>query len=158
MSISQYVIGGTALVAALAVGYAKWTERGAKVDKAEARTAIAKAECVTDLADDVTQSALQQVTTLTAEVARQKAIAAAEAKKSRQRLDAYNALNRKINNVPENPPVPDAIELVLDRMRSAVPGTTGTDRAHENGSEGEAADPRPNLPAGTEPAPEAPGS
>lgn len=158
MSISQYVIGGTALVAALAVGYAKWTEQGAKVKTSKAETAIARAECSTNAASDTTEALNQQITDLTREVERQKIIAAAEAKKSRQRLDAYNALARKINNVTENPPVPDAIELVLDRMRSAVPGAPGADRAHENGIEGEAADPRPNLPTGTDPAPEAPGS
>lgn len=161
MSISQYVIGGLALVTALSVGWAKWNEQGAKVDKAEARTAIAKAECVTDLADDVTQSALQQVTTLTAEVARQKAIAAAEAKKSRQRLDAYNALNRKIANVPtiENVPVSSHIESVLDSVRGSVPGVEpAPGGANESGDSGAADVAGRDLSTEAVTAPEAPGS
>lgn len=152
MSISQYVIGGLALVTALSIGYVKWNERGVAVDKAEARTAIAKAECVTDLADDVTQSALKQVTTLTAEVERQKRIAADEAKKSQDRLRENNELRRKINNATENPPIPDAAEFALDRLRGAIPGAAGADRTHENGTEGEAGDLGGPLPPATEPA------
>lgn len=155
MSISQYVIGGLALVTALSVGYAKWNEQGAKVDKAEARTAIAKAECVTDLADDVTQSALQQVTSLTAEVARQKAIAAAEAKKSQDRLRENNELRRKIANVPndENVPVPSALEHVLDaaRVRGAVSRDAGADGVDKDADDGAAGDSRRELPPAPEP-------
>ena len=140
MSISQYVIGGTALVAALAVGYAKWTEQGAKVKTSKAETAIARAECSTNAAVDTTEALNQQITDLTREVERQKIIAAAAEKKSRDRLAAYNALNRKIGNVPtsQNVPVSDHLESVLDaqRVRGAVPGPTGTDRSDQNGNDG----------------------
>ena len=158
MSISQYVIGGTALVAALAIGWAKWVDQGAKVDKAEARTAIVRAECATNTAVDTTDALNQQIADLTREVERQKIIAASAEKKSRDRLAAYNALNRKINNVPENPPVPDAIEFVLDRMRGAASGSPGTDRVEEDGVDGNPADLGRDVSSGTDPAPEAPGS
>lgn len=155
MSISQYVIGGLALVTALSVGYAKWNERGAAVKTAKAETAIAKAECVTDLADDVTQSALQQVTSLTAEVARQKRIAADEAKKSQDRLRENNELRRKIANVPndENVPVPSALEHVLDaaRVRGAVPGRSPSDSSDKDADDGAAGDSRRELPPAPEP-------
>lgn len=140
MSISQYAIGGLVLTTALAVGWAKWNDQGAKVDKAEARTAIAKAECSTNAAVDTTEALNQQITDLTREVERQKIIAAAAEKKSRDRLAAYNALNRKIGNVPtsQNVPVSDHLESVLDaqRVRGSVSGPTGTDRPDQDRNDG----------------------
>ena len=146
MSISQYVIGGTALVAALAIGYAKWVDQGAKVDKAEARTAIVRAECATNTAVDTTEALNQQIADLTREVERQRIIAASAEKKSRQRLDAFNALNRKIGNVPndENVPVPAPVELFFDELRRVVPGDgSSADSADENGNDRKA-DPSPS--------------
>lgn len=158
MSITPYAVGVSALAVGLAVGYVKYMERDVTADKAEAKTAIVRAECSTNVADEVTQSALQQVATLTREVERQKAIAAAEAKKSRQRLDAFNALNRKIGNVPtsENVPVSSHIESVLDSVRSAVPRDTSADGADKDGVDGNAGPDRPNVPAEADPAPETP--
>lgn len=155
MSISQYVIGGTVLVTALAVGYAKWVDQGAKVDKAEARTAVVKAECATNTALDTTEALNQQIADLTAQVDRQKAIAAAEAKKSRQRLDAFNALARKIANAPndENVPVPAPVEHVLDaaRLRGAVPRDGSPDSANEDADDGAADTSGRDVPAAAEP-------
>lgn len=151
MSISQYVIGGTALVAALAVGYAKWTEQGAKVKTSKAETAIAKADCAVNLADDVTQNALQQVATMAREVEEQKVVIRSLTKKAADHLRENNELRRKINNATDNPPIPDAAEFALDRLRGAIPGTSGTDRAHENGTEGEAGDLGGPLPPAAEP-------
>ena len=73
------------------------------------------------------------------EVMRQKTIIAAEAKKSRERLNAYNALNRKIGNVPtsENVPVSSHIEHVLDELRSPVAGPgSQPNSADEAGGDG----------------------
>lgn len=140
MSISQYAIGGLVLTTALAVGWAKWNDLGAKVKTSKAETAIARAECSTNAAVDTADALNQQITDLTREVERQKIIAAAAEKKSRDRLAAYNALNRKIGNVPtsQNVPVSDHLESVLDaqRVRGSVPGPTGTDRPDQDGTDG----------------------
>lgn len=160
MSISQYAIGGAAVVVAVAVGYAKWTSKTAEVATGKAETAIVKAECSTNIADEVTQSALSQVASLTREVERQKLIAAAEAKKSRQRLDAFNALNRKINNVPndQNVPVSAHIEHVLDELRSPVSGGAGTGSSDQGGNGGASDLAGRDVSPEAKPAPEAPGS
>lgn len=142
MSVSQYVIGGLALTAALAIGWAKWSDQRAKVDKAEARTAIVRAECATNTAVDTTDALNQQIADLTREVERQKIIAASAEKKSQDRLRENNDLRRKIANVPndENVPVPSALEHVLDaaRVRSAVPRDGAADSADENADDGAA--------------------
>lgn len=154
MSISQYAIGGTALVAALAVGYAKWTDLGARVKTSKAEAAIVKAECATQNVEDTTAALNKQITDLAREVERQKLIAAAEAKKSRQRLDAFNALNRKINNVPndQNVPVPPAVELFLDELRGAIPGSgPGADSADKDASDGASPASGGGVPAATAP-------
>lgn len=154
MSISQYVIGGSALAVAVAVGYAKWTSKSAEVATGRADVAIVKAECATQNVEDTTAALNQQITDLAREVERQKLIAAAEAKKSRQRLDAFNALNRKINNVPndQNVPVPPAVELFLDELRGAIPGSgSGADSADKDASDGAAPASGGGVPAATTP-------
>lgn len=160
MSITPYAVGGAALVIGLAVGYVKYMERDVTADKAEAKTAIVRAECSTNIADDVTQSALQQVATLTRQVNEWKAAWSIAEKKSRERLKAFNELNRKIGNVKDNSPIPDALELKLDdvRVRSAVPRDAGKDSADKAANGGEAAPAGDGVSPGTDPAPEAPGA
>lgn len=95
-----------------------------------------------DDAARINKSALDELASQAREVERQKLIAAAEAKKSRQRLDAFNALNRKIGNVPtsENVPVSNHLELLLDaqRVRGAVAEPSGStaDSSNESGVSG----------------------
>ncbi|HAH10832.1 MAG TPA: hypothetical protein DCL48_12110 [Alphaproteobacteria bacterium] len=133
MSISQYVIGGSALAVAVAVGYAKWTSKSAEVATGRADVAIVKAECATDIADDVTQSALQQVTTLAAQVEEQKGVIRGLTKKADDRLRENNELRRKINNATDNPPIPDAAEYALDRLRGAVSEDDANKDPNESG-------------------------
>lgn len=160
MSITPYLVGGSALVVGLAVGYVKYMERDVTADKAEAKTAIVRAECSTNIADEVTQSALQQVATLTRQVNEWKAAWAIAEKKSRDRLKAFNDLNRKIGNVKDNSPIPDALELKLDdvRVRSAVPRDAGKDSADKAANGGEAGPSGDGVSPGADPAPEAPGA
>lgn len=159
--MKQYLI--FALIVAAAVGWGTWQKQKAANAKLEAEAIRASLS--------MAEAELQQVATLANhnktvadsykhEVIRQREIAAAEAKKSRQRLDAFNALNRKIANVTDNPPVPDAIELVLEsvRLRGPVPGAPGADDGHKDRSGGEAGVAGRDVPAGTVPTAEAPGS
>ena len=93
------------------------------------------------------------------EVMRQKSIIAAEAKKSRERLAAFNALNRKIGNVPpsENVPVSNHLELVLDELRSPVAGSgPPADSPDETGDGGKAENSGGNLPPKTDATAETP--
>lgn len=148
MSISQYVIGGSAIAVALAVGYAKWTGKSAEVATGRAEVAIVKAECTTNTAEEINRSALGQIARLTSEVNKQRETIAALDKKSNDRLRENNELRRKISNAKDNPPVPDAIESVLefDRLRSSVPGATGADSANEGGSGDDAGAARRDMP------------
>lgn len=153
--MKQYIIIA-AIIAALVAAY-KWKD--IEVDRAKLEIeGVRKSNAMleTELRDaaSVNAGALHAAEIASREIERQKLIAAAEAKKSRQRLDAFNALNRKISNVPtsENVPVSDHIEHVLDELRSAVPGGgQAADRPNEGGTGG-APDPAGHeLPAETAP-------
>lgn len=144
-----------AVFVALAVGWGSWQKMvaaNAKLETKAVRTSLSMAEAELQNAEAVNKAALDTVAKQASEVQRQKLIAAAEAKKSRQRLDAFNALNRKIGNVPtsENVPVSSHIELLLDsvRMRGAVPGPgSRPDRADEGVVGGNAGSAGPDVPA-----------
>lgn len=159
---------GTAIAAIVAAAFGGLYKcESQKVERTEMvkqglERSLAVAQAELDNAAAINRGALRAAELASQELERQKLIAAAEAKKSRQRLDAFNALNRKISNVTENPPVPDAIELVLEsvRMRGPVPGASGAPAsgADQGGDKG-AADPSGHVvPPGTDPAPEATGS
>lgn len=64
-------------------------------------------------------------------------------KKAAARLRENNDLRRKINNVPDNPPIHDALELAIDaaRLRGAVPRDAGKDGNGDETGGSEAADP-----------------
>lgn len=148
MSITPYLVGGSALVVGLAVGYVKFMERGTEAREARAETATVQAECAVSATESVNTAAMGQIASLTAELERQKAIAAAAKKKADDRLRENNLLRRNIQNVTENPPVPDAIERVLDGMRSAVDGSgPAPGGADESGASGTADPGRSSLPA-----------
>lgn len=152
MSITPYLVGGSALVVGLAVGYVKFMERGTEAREARAETATVQAECAVSATESVNTAAMGQIASLTAELERQKAIAAAAKKKADDRLRENNLLRRNIQNVTENPPVPDAIERVLDGMRGAVPGPgQAPGGADESGTSGASDTSGPSLP--TEAAP-----
>lgn len=80
-----------------------------------------------------------------AEAARQAGIVAEANKKARDRLAENNKLRKAIANATDNPPIPDALERVLDayRVRSAVPGTTGEDSDNEAGDGAASGEPGP---------------
>ena len=125
--LNPYVILGVAI--ACLFGLWKWEKRKTTALKTEAaalQKSVNMAEIELQNAEAINKSALDAVAQQAREVERQKLIAAAEAKKSRERLNAFNALNRKIGNVPtsENVPVSNHLELLLDseRMRGPVAG------------------------------------
>lgn len=152
MSITPYLVGGSALVVGLAVGYVKFMERGTEAREARAETATVQAECAVSATESVNTAAMGQIASLTAELERQKAIAAAAKKKADDRLRENNLLRRNIQNVTENPPVPDAIERVLDGMRSAVDGSgPAPGSADESGTSGASDTSGPEVPAETTP-------
>jgi hypothetical protein len=153
-----------ALAVAVLFGLYKWEGYKTKTAKAEAeavRRSLAMAETEIKNAAATADYNKAVADGFMAEAARQRNIAAAEAKKSRQRLDAFNALNRKIGNVQDNPPVPDAIELNLDaaRMRGAVPGPGQAPGGADEGGAGENAGAAGrDVPGAPEAASEAPGA
>jgi hypothetical protein len=159
--VTQYIV--IALIVAAAVGWGTWQQQlrekaDLKVEAREASLAMAEGEIerVAKVADH--NKAVAEG--FRDEVSRQREIAAAKEKKAADRLRENNELRRKISNATENPPVPDAIELVLDsiRLRSAVPGTPGTDDGDKDRSGGEADSAGRDVSAGPEPAAETPGS
>ncbi len=153
MSIAPYLVGGSVLMVGVAVGYVKFMERGTEAREAKAETATVQAECAVSATEGVNKAALGQIASLTAELERQKGIAAAAKKKADDRLRENNLLRRNIQNVTENPPVPDAIERVLDGMRGAVSGNgPAPGGADESGASGTAPASGPPLPPEAAPA------
>jgi hypothetical protein len=148
-----------AAIFAVVIGYATWQKQkadNAKLETKAVRASLTMAEVELQNAEVVNKTALDAIAAQAREVERQKLIAAAEAKKSRERLNAYNALNRKIGNVPasENVPVSSHLELLLDseRMRGVVPGDRSRpDSADEGVNSGEAGPSGHDLPAETPP-------
>ena len=127
--LNPYVILGVAI--ACLFGLWKWEKRKTTALKTEAaalQKSVNMAEIELQNAEAINKSALDAVAQQAREVERQKLIAAAEAKKSRERLNAFNALNRKIGNVEpsQNVPVSDHVQSVLDaisdELRGVVPG------------------------------------
>ncbi len=146
------------VVVAVLFGLYKWEGHKARALKDQAEHAIGeKAKLAEKLKDAATYNdGLKAILEMAAkEAERQALIAAAEAKKSRDRLRENNLLRKDIQNVTENPPVPLAIERVLDGMRSAVAGN-GDGGADQGGNEGAANPDRPEVPAEANPAPETP--
>lgn len=137
-----YLIIGALMAAVLAWGaWQKQKASNAKLETVAVRASLSMAEVELKNAEAVNKAALDTVAKVSTEVERQRLIAAAEARKSRQRLDAFNALNRKIGNVPttENVPVSNHLELVLDQLRSPVAGSgSGADRVDETGDTSDA--------------------
>lgn len=141
MSITPYLVGGSALVVGIAVGYVKFMERGTEAREARAETATVAAECATSTAETVNESTLRQIADLQAEVDRQKALRAEAEAKSRDRLRENNLLRKGIQSVKDNPPVSDSLELVLDslRVRGSVPGNGSPASGADQDSSGETA-------------------
>lgn len=158
---NKYVIVGVIVMVAL--GAWKWRGEQLRVAKLEAeaiRASLAVAEDEAQRNADTAKHNKAVADGFRDEVARQRKIAEAKEKKALDRLRENNELRRKINDATENPPVPDAIELVLDsiRLRSPVPGEAGADDGDKDRSGGEADSSGRDVPAGPEPAAEAPGS
>jgi len=151
-SVWKYAGNPTVLLAiAIGVVFGFWKWEGYKRTQAETyaegvKKSLTMAQAELDRAASINRGALLAAENASKEAARQAKIAQAAAKKSQDRLRENNLLRRNIQNVTDNPPVPDSIELVLDalRVRGAVPGpneaTSGTD---ESGNEGEASPDRP---------------
>lgn len=154
--LNPYVILGVAI--ACLFGLWKWEKRktaAVKVEVAALQKSVSMAEVELQNAEAINKNALDQLASQAREVERQKLIAAAEAKKSRERLNAFNALNRKIGNVPtsENVPVSDHLELLLDELRSPVAGNGGSpaDSADESRNENDPGPLGPNVSPTTTP-------
>lgn len=75
---------------------------------------------------------------------------AADQARAKERLAwiRLDKLKKEINSATDNPPIPDALERVLDayRVRSAVPGDERPDSVDGRGDTGEANPPGPLLP------------
>lgn len=130
-----------AVFVALAVGWGTWQKMNAANAKLETKAVRASLT--------MAEAELQDAAALNADEARKRkdaeAAAKAQAKLAADRAAAerlawsrVNKLKTEIANVKENPPVPSSIELVLDRLRGAVPGPSGSpaDRVDENGDAG----------------------
>jgi hypothetical protein len=118
-------------------GLYKWEghkARAARLEVEGVRKSLALADSELRNAEAVNRGALLAAENAAREAQRQAQIAADAEKKSRDRLRENNLLRRNIQNVTENPPVSDSLELVLDslRVRGSVPGngspTSGADR------------------------------
>lgn len=167
MGTALKLVGNPVALLAIAFGVLfglyKW--RGESMKDAEARLDAAK-QSVAMAEDEIARVAKianhnkDLVDAWQAHVEFQKGEAAKLKKKADDRLRENNELRRKINDATENPPVPDAIELVLDsiRLRSAVPGTPGADDGDKDRGGGEADSDRDEVPGATAPAAETPGS
>jgi hypothetical protein len=155
---NQYVILGLVVLALF--GAYKWKAHQLNAAKKEAegvRKSLVLAQKELEAAGKINQGALDALAATKAEAQRQAAIAAAAEKKSRDRLRENNLLRKDIQNVTENPPVPAAIERVLDGMRAAVDGRGPTaDRVDQNPVGGTPDPDRPEVPTETNPAPETP--
>jgi hypothetical protein len=144
------------IVVAVLFGLYKWEGHKAKAAKLEVegvRKSLALADSELRNAEAVNRGALLAAENATKEAERQALIAQAAAKKSQDRLRENNLLRKDIQNVKDNPPVSDGLELVLDslRMRGTVPGPNGqgSGRVDEGGGEGEASADSGGVPAGT---------
>ncbi len=147
--LNPYVILGVAI--ACLFGLWKWEKRKTNALKAELAVA---AEVKGKLTADLKQAAgytktLKLSLEMQADDAEIQARAADEARaKERLAWIRLDKLKKEINSATDNPPIPDALESVLDayRVRSAVPGNAGPDSDIVGGSEGQGDTPRPILP------------
>ena len=143
------------IVVAVLFGLYKWEGYKAASAKAEiegVRKSLVMAEQELRNAASINRGALLAAENASKEAERQAQIAQAAAKKSQDRLRENNLLRRNIQNVTENPPVPDAIERVLDGMRSAVDGSgPAPGSADESGTSGASDTSGPEVPAETTP-------
>lgn len=122
MNITAFVGVGSVLAIGAIYGLYAWTKHDLDKVTAERDAAQTAQACVSATAEDINKNLLQRVTSLTADVERQKRIAIAHEKKSLERLKQFNDLQRKIANVPQsqNVPVSDHLERVLDELRRPV--------------------------------------
>ena len=140
-----------AVVVGVLFGLYKW--EGYKTARAKAevegvRKSLVMAEQELRNAESVNRGALLAAENAAKEAERQAQIAQAAAKKSQDRLRENNLLRKDIQNAKDNPPVPDAIELIIDaqRVRGAVPGNgPAPSGADESGNAGKADTGRPEV-------------
>lgn len=159
--MNQYIV--IALVVAAAVGWGGWQKiqrNNAQLEAEAVRASLVMAEKEAQDAATIAKHNKTVADSYKDEVIRQREIAAEAKAKERLAWMARDKLKKDIANVTENPPVPDAIELVLEsvRLRSAVSGTPGAPDGDEDRDNGEAGVSGRDVSASPDPAAEAPGS
>lgn len=126
---------------AAVLAWGTWQKQ--KVAQAKAELAVVveqKAAAIAKLKDAAQYTGtLKRSLEMQAEDAEEQA-RAADAARAKERLAwiRLDKLKKEINSATDNPPIPDALESVLDayRLRSAVPGDAGNDSADERGDAG----------------------
>lgn len=140
-----------ALVFGALWGAYKWEGYKVKAVRAELAAAIeAKGKIISDLMKaETTNKGLKGSLDLQAEDAEMQARAADQARaKERLAWQRLNKLQKEIANATDNPPIPDALESILDayRVRSAVPGDERPDSDIVSGDADAGGPPGPVVP------------
>lgn len=147
--LNPYVILGVAI--ACLFGLWKWEKRKTLAAKQEVVAAEqAKAELKANLEKAAAYNKTLKDSLDMQEQDAEEQAAAAKAARDKERLAwiRLDKLKKEIANATDNPPIPDALESVLDayRLRSAVPGTSGNGSPVVGGNEGQEGEPGPVMP------------
>lgn len=125
---NQYV--WFALIVGALWGAYKWEGHKVKAARAELAAALeAKGKVVSDLmkAETYNKGLKDSLEMANEEALRQADIAAERARKERLAWIRLEQLKKDVANATDNAPVPDAVELLLDSLRSPVPGPGDAD-------------------------------